>query len=176
MRMTPRDSYFCKSCSTSKNPDHFHLASNSGWLALDGHRYCRTCKPCMSENNKRWSRKNKARRKDNWLKNRYGLSLSEREQMEMKSGGRCYACGTEPGHNNLHVDHCHDTGRVRGLLCRNCNSVLGYVYDSPEVLEYLAGYLRSDNPEPSPRKREGATTIPKGSRAKRPEAPDTPRG
>jgi hypothetical protein len=54
--------------------------------------------------------------------------------------GSCKVCGM-PG--KLHVDHDHETGAVRGLLCGGCNHALGHAGDNPNVLEALANYLRS---------------------------------
>lgn len=62
--------------------------------------------------------------------------------------------------SKLVVDHCHDTGIVRGLLCHNCNRALGLFKDKIEVLKNAIKYL------------EGATTIPSGSTPKRVEARD----
>jgi hypothetical protein len=61
----------------------------------------------------------------------------------------------------LVVDHCHSTGKVRGLLCHNCNRALGLLKDSEENLLRAITYL------------EGATTIPKGSTLKRVEVPSS---
>jgi hypothetical protein len=58
--------------------------------------------------------------------------------------GLCKICGTrEPGGfaNQWAVDHCHITGRVRGLLCTNCNKGLGYFKDSPSLLWTCVKYL-----------------------------------
>jgi hypothetical protein len=61
--------------------------------------------------------------------------------------GACVICGTtEPGdnwHRGLHIDHCHATGRVRGLLCQNCNQMLGKAHDDPAVLRKAAQYLEA---------------------------------
>jgi hypothetical protein len=78
------------------------------------------------------------------LKHRYGITPEQYEEMLGKQGGGCAVCGTRfPGGNstNFHVDHCHKTGRVRGLLCRKCNHALGLVDDDPELLRALADYL-----------------------------------
>lgn len=67
---------------------------------------------------------------------RYGLVAEE--LFALDEHGECGGCGSK---ENLHVDHCHDSHKVRGLLCRPCNMVLGAVQDQPEVLVKLAAYL-----------------------------------
>lgn len=76
-----------------------------------------------------------------------------------EQGGVCPICGVTPEEQNwaankgtqestsLAVDHCHKTGTVRGLLCGQCNIVLGHVNDDPRVLENMIAYLaqHSDN-------------------------------
>lgn len=69
------------------------------------------------------------------LKRRYGLTV---EQYEKLLALGCTVCGS---HKTLHVDHCHETGNVRGVLCRNCNVALGHACDDPERLRALAVYL-----------------------------------
>jgi hypothetical protein len=73
----------------------------------------------------------------------YGLSASKFTAMLCAQVGLCKACEVPmgPGVRQLHVDHCHATGRVRGLLCDGCNRALGHVKDSPERLRQLAAYL-----------------------------------
>ena len=71
------------------------------------------------------------------LKTKYGVLKSDYERMEKEQGGRCAICLTEnPGgrFDVLVVDHCHDTGTVRGLLCSRCNSAIGVLGDTPEAL------------------------------------------
>ena len=75
------------------------------------------------------------------LKRQYGLTPQAVEVMLKKQEGKCAVCGTaSPGGVNgaLHIDHCHVTGRVRGLLCHMCNLRLGwYEKHSSRVAEYL---------------------------------------
>lgn len=58
--------------------------------------------------------------------------------MVLKQGGRCAVCGEE---KKLHVDHCHDTGKVRGMLCFACNTGIGKLKDDPDLLLAAHRYL-----------------------------------
>jgi len=83
------------------------------------------------------------------LKNTYGLSIDDYEQMLLAQGGRCAVCGSrEPGGHDTYfsVDHCHNTGKVRALLCNGCNTGIGQLKDDPELLERAAAYLRQHAP------------------------------
>ncbi len=83
--------------------------------------------------------------KDFNLKQNYGISLEEYEAMVAAQDGKCAVCGRIPAgkHNQgcLHVDHNHRTGKVRGLLCSQCNRGLGFFGDSSETLLRAATYL-----------------------------------
>lgn len=80
------------------------------------------------------------------IRSKYGLSRSQYEKMERQQGHKCAICRTDkPGgrFDVLVVDHCHETGRVRGLLCNACNVALGRFGDTPDaifkVYEYVLG-------------------------------------
>ena len=67
---------------------------------------------------------------------------------EMYHTDKCMICGTEdPGRNceSFCIDHCHDTGQIRGLLCHSCNIGLGNFKDSIETLEKAIKYLNVDS-------------------------------
>jgi|SRR5690625_3806251 len=109
------------------------------------------------------------RGKTAYYERNYGITEKQLREMYEKQEHRCYICRSEGfiigknGHSEkLAVDHCHATGTVRSLLCHNCNRALGLLQDNPELLRAGAEYIEAH--------REGATTIPKGSRAKRSEA------
>lgn len=78
---------------------------------------------------------------------RYGLTFAEKEAMLTAQGNRCACCGSDDprGKNGWHVDHCHTTGKVRGLLCLYCNVALGKVQDSVDHLNKLIAYLEKHN-------------------------------
>lgn len=86
----------------------------------------------------------KERRKG--LSKNYGITPEEFDTMLAAQNDRCAGCGRtaeEAGGRwpRLHVDHCHRTGRVRGLLCHGCNVAIGHARDNPQTLRNLAAYL-----------------------------------
>lgn len=79
------------------------------------------------------------------LKCVYGISLSEKIERSAQCGGRCQSCGDLTGLDALVVDHCHSTGKVRGLLCSSCNKMLGFAFDSTARLHLAAAYLEENS-------------------------------
>ena|ERR1035437_406052 len=79
------------------------------------------------------------------LKKEYGLTIPQFEVMVMAQGGKCALCGAADGGRSkwktLSVDHCHATGKVRALLCHQCNMVLGHCRDNPALLRKAADYV-----------------------------------
>jgi hypothetical protein len=71
---------------------------------------------------------------------RYGIGADHFDELVKQQGGVCPICGRA---DPEHVDHSHDTGKVRGILCFNCNGGLGQFRDSPDALRSAADYLDS---------------------------------
>lgn len=63
-------------------------------------------------------------------------------------GGACAICRLEFGDKSPRIDHCHETGVVRGLLCMKCNSGLGMFGDRPERIQAALDYLDRARPRP----------------------------
>ena len=121
------------------------------------------CKPCNSKRNAAavraaykkdpekfkaassvWRKKNRLKIRNRMLWYDHGISDSERDRMLASQGGACAICETVlpvGGRTGLHVDHDHVTGKVRGILCMNCNMGIGKFHDSSERLRKAAGYL-----------------------------------
>lgn len=105
-----------------------------------------TCRPCRSEEHRNWREKTENYNRFS-VASRYGLSKPDLDQMYLNQENKCAACGDY--YEVLHVDHDHaccptggSCGRcVRGLLCKYCNSVLGYVDDDISKLNKLIYYL-----------------------------------
>jgi hypothetical protein len=72
---------------------------------------------------------------------RYGLSLADYRALQVGQGNACAICRKVT--RALCIDHCHVTGRVRGLLCRSCNSALGFYADDPRLLRAALAYLQA---------------------------------
>ena len=77
------------------------------------------------------------------LRHKYGINRSEYNAILDSENGVCIICGKTPEEegNALAVDHCHNTGDVRGILCRNCNMTLGLVKEDINILKNMIKYL-----------------------------------
>jgi hypothetical protein len=83
-------------------------------------------------------------------KRRYGITVQDYDMMHMEQNGLCKICNNPESRvsngktSRLAVDHCHNTGKVRGLLCWACNASLGRFKDSIEILESAISYLKKN--------------------------------
>jgi hypothetical protein len=97
------------------------------------------CKGCMNERRHLASIRSKLEK--------FGLTVAEYDAMLAKQGGGCAICGTPPDSQKrkriLCLDHCHSTGKVRGLLCSKCNLGIGNFSDDVERLEVAITYLKA---------------------------------
>lgn len=130
--------------SHAKGHEH-KLAYKREWYRL--HPRTEEQKKRASESTARWRKshpetaKSVARRA--FLRSTYGLEPSEFDRMLADQGGVCAICGTSDwGVKGPLVDHDHETGSVRGLLCIRCNSALGFVKDDVTTLARMIQYLR----------------------------------
>lgn len=75
---------------------------------------------------------------------KYGLESKEYKQLLIEQAGLCKIC-MRAGGRKLVIDHSHETGKVRGLLCQTCNTALGKFQDNPTILQSAIDYLNSTN-------------------------------
>lgn len=105
------------------------------------------CRSCDREYAREYRRKNPEKVKESKRRAKYNMTSSYKEMLNAQNG-RCKVCNVhaEDVHNKvLHVDHCHSTGQVRGLLCSNCNTALGLLKDNLYNIERLFNYLKESN-------------------------------
>lgn len=125
----------CTKCSEIKEPNQFYKDK----AFKDGHRSC--CKSC---DNKR--RIGNPAVKNYHLKKDYGITLTDYETMKTEHNSCCAICGLSEDRlgYKLCVDHNHTSKEVRGLLCKQCNLVVGNARENKEILlktiEYLEVY------------------------------------
>ena len=80
------------------------------------------------------------------LRNLYGMTEEQYQELLIKQGHCCAICGTDKPTGKWRtfgVDHCHHTGKVRGLLCNECNRGIGLLKDSPELVLKAYDYLKN---------------------------------
>ncbi len=158
----------CKKCGEAKPLSEFHRAAGM----RDGHRS--ECKDCARAIRRAWyqanreaviakvkqwqqdnkdvvNARNKAYRDANpqayreWhLRRTFGIEIADYERMLDEQSGGCAICGRQPGKTSLHIDHDHQSERIRGLLCVGCNNALGQFKDSKELLRRAASHLDGD--------------------------------
>ena len=120
-------------------------ASNRAYRAAHRDELNARARKTYAENDEYRARRrltgNKWYRREERLKQVYGLSLQDYEAMVAQQGGVCRVCKTKPA-RPLFVDHSHASGRVRGLLCHPCNAALGFMRDDPVIAAAAAEYLR----------------------------------
>lgn len=132
----------CTTCKVEKDINEFYL--RGGNYSPNSRKS--KCKECDKKRVAETYWKDPSVYQNNHLKRNYGITLNEYNQMLMEQGHRCKTCGTtEPGgkHGKFMVDHSHNTGEVRGLLCKSCNIALGEVGDNINTLQKMIEYLNT---------------------------------
>lgn len=126
--------HWCHICKTAKPRSDFHVQSS----ARSGLAY--RCKACTAEQGA--TEAGARAKKAVAVRARYGISLEEYEALLSAPEGTCPCCGRS-GRQKMVMDHCHETGRIRGVICSACNSGIGLLGDSIEGLERALAYLRT---------------------------------
>lgn len=99
-----------------------------------------SCKLCHSIKSQIYGKQNKRKIQNNNLRVHHGITVERYEELLQQQDGACAICKGTTG-KNLAVDHCHTTGRIRGLLCTRCNPGLGYFCDDISLLSAAIEYL-----------------------------------
>lgn len=147
----------CTKCDVEKELWEFY---NNAYAKSGKQSHCKSCHDLAKaeyHKNNRAKRNSKQReyyynseetRKNTNLMNSYGISLYEYKQLVILQGNKCASCFSETVNSKdkyWHVDHCHETNKVRGLLCSNCNLGLGLFSHDISKLQSAIEYLRKSN-------------------------------
>lgn len=142
----------CRSCREVKSSSEFVRRANTK-LGFDTE-----CGSCLRKRDRDRYRRDRAKRKEQsrWgqMKQKFGMTKADWESLFEKQNGQCAICDAAmsrswfevariSAQNSACVDHDHDTGNVRSLLCRHCNQGIGLLRDSSRIAERAAAYLRS---------------------------------
>ena len=142
----------CKECQNKynkeylkNNPDIAEKINKKHKIYLKKYRKVNQKK--RNEYLKEWGKKNPEKKRAQKYRNRYGIDIEDYEKILKKQNGVCAICsGTDLGRKNAKyfvIDHCHETNKIRGLLCYKCNTLLGLCNDDPEILLSGALYLKN---------------------------------
>lgn len=145
-RSTPDGlSYICKACSSVRHQLNYQknkariLARNAEWRSNNRAQDRANKKAYHEKNGHRFKESGRANR----LRIRYGLTVNDYDDMFTSQNGQCAICLT-CSEKRLHVDHDHQTGIVRGLLCSACNRGLGDFKDDHSRLLAAVAYLKKE--------------------------------
>ena len=111
-----------------------------GCAVAEGHTFgkAKVCSACAL------ARDDAGKVRASTIRRRFGVTTEQYDEMLARQNGGCAICGkTNPNGHRLAIDHNHRSGKVRGLLCRNCNSAIGQLLDSPELIRKAADYVES---------------------------------
>lgn len=132
----------CNVCKRYKTLENFELRSDSG-------KYRRVCKKCSSIRKQIWYLENKVGLKTRAIAKKYGITRSDYDLLINEHKNLCAICvrpetspdGRTKKVKSLSIDHNHDTGQVRGLLCWRCNAMIGYAREDLFILKSAIKYL-----------------------------------
>lgn len=152
----------CSKCKKAKHRNEFYKRSER---KRGRHSKCKQCekeyasqpdvRKKLNDNTQRYRDKLRAtdfkefrRREREQNLRKYGINSEQFEDLKRQQNGRCKICeniATYGKGKKLHVDHDHITGKIRGLLCSNCNLGLGYFQDNRDLLNKAIAYLEENS-------------------------------
>jgi hypothetical protein len=133
----------CRECERKARAAQY--AANPEKAAAAARKWSREHPEKRNATKRRWRQNNPDKHKNAVLKRTYGISLEQYNQILAAQGEVCGICMSATVSNcgrRLSVDHNHETGKVRGLLCGRCNSMLGFIDEHPGTLERAAAWIK----------------------------------
>ena len=109
------------------------------YVRLSSGVFC--CLECKRQNGAKYRAKNMERCRMANRVGRYNITVNDLDELWIKQNGVCAICGMALDPEKYRIDHDHNSGKVRGILCHSCNTGIGLLQDSPETLHNAARYL-----------------------------------
>lgn len=187
---TSKDGYrnYCKHCCNKRLKESLdpvkrkayiknYYKNNANYIKEKSRKWREDNKDRVLEDGKKYSRMRKdknpelerKRRREYSLKRKYGITLDQYEELLLRQNNSCAICDRDAGEfkTNLAVDHDHKTGRIRGLLCTNCNYRMVAKHRDGELLRKIADYIEQGTdwfvPDKKPKKRKKSARKTKNS-------------
>lgn len=135
---------WCKSCKSECNKEYYSRPENKARRDEYRKEYYNNNKEKLAKYRKEYRQRSNVKKNaaEYYLLQKYGITMEGRNKIIDDQGGRCAICECELDMaKNTCVDHDHKTGRVRGVLCNNCNKALGFIQDNPEIISRMVNYL-----------------------------------
>lgn len=132
----------CRVCKIEKDSHNFYdRETQKGTKYLSSQ--CRQCTRIRVSNYRKRDHYKSIRKA--WNLKSYGITIEEYEKLLKIQNNKCSICKSDDPKRSastvFSIDHCHTTGKVRGLLCTSCNIILGHARDSVEILQQAINYL-----------------------------------
>jgi hypothetical protein len=134
-----------RKCSGCQKELSKELFANYAWNLR--HPYCKNCMSIANYKSKiknkdtyqQYKIKSAESSRRSYLRRQWGLTLEDFNELKISQNGLCAICKINS--DILHIDHNHETGKIRALLCNQCNRGIGYLKESPEILNSAIQYL-----------------------------------
>lgn len=122
-------SSICKSCDYIKQKEY--KEKNIERLRIRNRAYYLANKDKKVEYERNWR-----------MMKRYGITFADKERMYAQQKGKCLICNDGGDLKKIHIDHNHQNGKVRGLLCYQCNSAIAFLKEDISILQKAIDYLK----------------------------------
>jgi hypothetical protein len=137
----------CRACAAAYN--RTWQRKNPEKLRKNRKKYYERHQERLRAEKAEWQRAHPEQAQDAHLRRTFGITLDQYRGLQEKQGGKCAVCDQEETAvdkrtgkvRRLHVDHSHQSGAVRGLLCTRCNLGLGFLQEDPKIIKSLLQYL-----------------------------------
>jgi len=139
----------CSKCNTNKLATQFYIRKSGRSKG----RLLSECKDCINKIRREYTPEVKSK----VLQRKYGITIEQFRLMLWSQGGKCPVCQCQLTENNgkgrgqasaACVDHCHETGEIRGLLCNHCNRALGLFKDNIQTMQRAQEYIARSSNQP----------------------------